>query len=198
MLRSLPVSAPSRRPARLLSLVVAFLLMGSLVGACGSKSTPAVVSNGSGTATTVSAGTTAAPGTCPTSNTTSFAKTKFVAHAGLAFGAFHRYLYKPFKAGTFSSGHHGRIFALIKAAAAALFIKHEVELAAGDVRANPTLCKAIAAPLRGFYSAISGLGSSIRGGGTTGIDQAQSSLSSVISTAGGHGVSIVPNNNASI
>jgi hypothetical protein len=41
---------------------------------------------------------------CPTSNTKSFAKTKFVLHAGLAFGAFHRYLYKPYQAGTFNKG----------------------------------------------------------------------------------------------
>jgi hypothetical protein len=197
VLRSSPVSAPPRRPARLLSLLVALLLTGSLVGACGSTSSTAV-SGGSGTASTASASAAAVPGTCPSSNTTSFAKTKFVAHTGLAFGAFHRYLYKPYQAGTFSHGHHGRVFALIKAAAATLFIKHEVVLAAGDVRANPTLCKAIAAPFRRFYSTISGLGSSITGGGTTGIDQAQSSLSSVISTAAGHGVSIVPDNTASL
>jgi hypothetical protein len=187
MTRPNPVSVLLRRPSRLLSLL----------GACGSKSTTAL-SSGSGTATTAGAGSTATPGTCPSSNTTSFAKTRFLAHAGLAFGAFHRYLYKPFKAGTFSKGHHGRLFALIKGAAAAVIIKHEVVLASGDVKANPTLCKAIAAPLSRFYSAITGLGGSIRSGGTTGIDQAQSSLSSVISTAGGHGVSIVPDDNASL
>jgi len=36
------------------------------------------------------------------------AKTKFVLHAGLAFGAFHRYIYEPFRSGAFTSPlHHG-------------------------------------------------------------------------------------------
>ena len=92
---------------------------------------------------------------CPTSDTTGFAKTKFVLHTGLAFGAFHRYLYKPFKAGTFQSGAHGRISALVKAGLAALFVKREVRLASEDVKANPTLCKMIAAPLRKVGDKIS-------------------------------------------
>lgn len=68
-------------------------------------------------------------------------------HSGLAFGAFHRYLYKPYQAGTFKKGASGRILAFIKGGLAALFIKREVRLATEDVKANPTLCKAIAAPL---------------------------------------------------
>src|SRR5882757_115478 len=84
---------------------------------------------------------------CPASNTIAFAKTKFLAHTGLAFGAFHRYLYKPFQAGTFKKGASGRITAFIKGGLAALFVKREIRLASEDVKANPTLCKAIAAPL---------------------------------------------------
>jgi hypothetical protein len=183
------------RPRRLLPVIVAFLLLVPLVGACGSKTTSSASSS---PGATTAAETGAAPGTCPTSNTTAFAKTKFVSHAALAFGAFHRYLYKPFKAGTFGSGHHGRILALIKGAAAAVFIEHEVRLAAQDVEANPTLCRAIAAPLRQFDNDVSGLGSTIKGGGTTAIPSAETSLDSVISTAGGQHVSIVPNDNASI
>jgi hypothetical protein len=83
---------------------------------------------------------------CPTSNTIAFAKTKFLAHTGLAFGAFHRYLYKPFQAGTFKKGASGRITAFIKGGLAVLFVKREIRLASEDVKANPTLCKAIAAP----------------------------------------------------
>ena len=37
-------------------------------------------------------------------STTHFAKTKFVLHAGLAFGAIHRYIYKPLRAGALHSG----------------------------------------------------------------------------------------------
>jgi hypothetical protein len=191
---SKPVPARSVRPRRLLSVLVALLMMSALVGACGSTSTSSP--GASGTTPAAEAG--ADPGQCPASNTKAFAKTRFVGHVALAFGAFHRYLYKPFKAGTFSSGHHGRFLGLIKAVAAGLVIKHEVRLAAEDVQANPTLCRDIAAPLRSFYAAISGLVTGIKGGDTTGIDGAQTSLASVISTAKGHAVSIVPDDNASI
>src|SRR4030088_2328381 len=53
-----------------------------------------------------------------------FAKTKVVLHMGLAFGAFHRYIYKPLRAGAFKSGAAGRVKALLKAGAAALFAVH--------------------------------------------------------------------------
>ena len=189
----MPVAA---RPLRLLFVVVAFLVIVPLVGACGSKATTTAPVSTPGATSVGATGT--EPGTCPASNTTTFAKTRFVGHAALAFGAFHRYLYKPFRAGTFRSGHRGRILAVLKGAAAVAFIDHEVRLAAQDAEANPTLCRAIAAPLRRFYTDVSGLGSSIKGGGTTGITSAETSLDSVISSAGGQGVSIVPNDNASI
>jgi len=81
----------------------------------------------------------AAVGTqCPSSNTKNFAKSRFVLHTGEAFGAFHRYLYKPYQAGSFHKGTPGRLKAFVKAGAAALFIKRQVRLATEDVKANPT------------------------------------------------------------
>jgi hypothetical protein len=53
-----------------------------------------------------------------------FAKTKFVLHAGLAFGAIHRYIYKPLRAGALRSGAPGRFKVLLKGAAAAVFAVH--------------------------------------------------------------------------
>jgi hypothetical protein len=138
------------------------------------------------------------PGTCPTSNTKSFAKTKFVLHLGLAFGAFHRYLYKPFRAGTFGKGAHGRFFAFAKAGAAAVFIEHEVRLAAADVEASPTLCKAIAAPMRSVYSSVSGAVTRLRHGDSSAVQSAQTSLGSIESTAASQGAKINESANPSI
>jgi hypothetical protein len=56
-----------------------------------------------------------------------FDKTKFALHAGLAFGAFHHFIYGPFKAG----GLHG-VAPLAKAGAAGLFTVHELKLAKAD------------------------------------------------------------------
>jgi hypothetical protein len=119
-------------------------------------------------------------------------------HAGLAFGAFHRYLYKPFRAGTFHSGAHGRLVAFVKAGLATVFIEHEIRLTAGDVQANPTLCKLIASPLRSLTADVSGTVSQLRAGNTTAVEGAQSSLGSITSLAKSKGASIVDNASTSI
>jgi hypothetical protein len=177
------------------ALVIPLLLLGLLAGCKSSTSASGgqgaaasqSLSTDAGTAAAGSGSATDAASSCPTSNTTDFAKTKFVLHTGLAFGAFHRYLYKPFKAGTFQSGAHGRISAFVKAGLAALFIKREIRLASEDVKANPTLCKAIAAPLQDVGDKISSAVSSLKGGdvsGISGIEQAVQSVEGKASTAG--------------
>jgi hypothetical protein len=80
-----------------------FLVTGllALTVACSSSSSSTSASaSGTGTAAAVAAG------TCPTSNTVKFAKTKFVADAALAGGAFKRYIYTPAKDGKLKKGAH--------------------------------------------------------------------------------------------
>ena len=50
-----------------------------------------------------------------------FAKARFVLHTGLALGAFKKWIYDPWKAGTFSQGAQGRKKAIAKAALAGAF-----------------------------------------------------------------------------
>src|SRR5205807_538341 len=69
-----------RRSAVLLAVISCLALVAA---GCGSKSSS---STSGGTVST---------------STTHLAKTKFVFHAGLAFGAFHHFVYKPFRAGDF-------------------------------------------------------------------------------------------------
>lgn len=178
------------------------LLAGGCKGGSTNASTP-VAPQASVTASSQSAPTQgAAPvdaNGCPTSNTTSFAKTKFVLHTGLAFGAFHRYLYKPFRAGTFTSGGKlHRVVVFAKAGAAALFIKREVRLASEDVKANPTLCKTLAAPLAKIGDGISGVVTKLKGGDTSGITDAQNSITSLEGQAASGGAAIKEDPNASI
>lgn len=102
---------------------------------------------------------------CPTSNTKAFAKTRFVLNSGLALGAFHRYLYKPYKSGAFSKGQKGRVSASIKAAGATGFIVWRLNHAKNDAAANPTLCRAIVAPVNQLVASIKGLKSRLLTGG---------------------------------
>jgi hypothetical protein len=132
---------------------------------------------------------------CPTSNTITFAKTKFVLHSGLAFGAFHRYLYKPYQAGTFKKGASGRITAFVKGGLAALFIKREIRLASQDVKANPTLCKAIAAPLGKIGDTVQGAFDKLKSGDASGVTNVNSLVSSVEGTSKTDGVPITENDN---
>ncbi|HEY0718987.1 MAG TPA: hypothetical protein VGD68_15325 [Streptosporangiaceae bacterium] len=190
---------------RLLALLMPLTLVMLLVAGC-SKSSPAG-SAGSGSASSGAASSGAAPSgssaasgsavptSCPT-EATGFAKTKFVTHAALGFGAFHRYIYKPFRAGTFRSGAHGRITAFIKAGLAALFIKREVRLAGDAAQNSPALCKAILSPLRTVSETVQDAVSKLRQGDASGVGAIQSAVSQVESQASSHGSKITENSNA--
>ena len=172
-------------------MLVLLLAAALLATGCSKSSTTSSTSvAGGGAGTPAGSNAAAAPGTCPTSNTTSFAKTKFVLHTGLAFGTFHRYLYKPFRAGGFSKGAHGRIVAFIKAGATALFVEHELRLATEDVKANPTLCKVLAAPLEKLGAGITGVVSKLKSGDSSGITDANSQISTLTSQSAAGGAPI--------
>lgn len=174
-----------------------------LVGGCGHKQAP--TGNNASSSESIPADPTGDAGdaapisqTCPAQATTSFAKTKFVAHSGLAFGAFHRWLWKPFQAGTFKKGANGRITAFVKGGLAALFVKREVRLAATDVQADPTLCKAIIAPLDKLGDTVQAAFDKLKGGDASGITDLNSSIGSIESTSQKDGVAIQEDENADL
>jgi hypothetical protein len=175
---------------RSLTLVLSLTLVVFLAAGCKSSSTGA-----SGSGATATAGASVAPTSCP-SEATGFAKTKFVAHAALGFGAFHRYIYKPYRAGTFKSGAHGRLLAFIKAALAALFIKREVRLAGVAAQKSPALCNHILVPLRTVSETVQAAVSKLKTGDTSGVGAVESAISQVKSQASSHGASITENDNA--
>lgn len=183
-------------------LLVIPVLMVTLV-ACGGGSGNRSVSNiaaQSTPATDTSAPTPGASGTeaseCPTSNTKAFAKTRFVTDAGLAFGAFHRYIYKPYKAGTFQAGASGRVKALAKAAAAGAFSINRLNAARKMVDASPLLCKTLKAPLAALAGSLGGLTGKLKAGNfsPSDIDSTNQQLESVRSQSGQAGAPITDQN----
>ena len=130
-----------------------------------------------------------AAGTCPTSNTVKFAKTKFVADAALAGGAFKRYIYTPAKDGKLKKGASGRVLALVKAAAAGAFVINRLKAAETAAQGNPTLCKVFVAPAQKFTAALTGLVGKAKSGGInpSDVDGASSALTDVhnAATSGG-------------
>jgi hypothetical protein len=92
-----------------------------------------------------------------------FAKTKFVLHAGLAFGAIHRYIYKPLRAGALHSGAPGRVKVLLKGAAAAIFAVHELRLAHNDALSSDLL-RPLTNKVDGLSSKLTGLVGGLKDG----------------------------------
>jgi hypothetical protein len=112
---------------------------------------------GSGSSNTSASGSGAA-----TSAAISHPKTKFVLHAGLAFGAFHHWIYKPAKAGAFAHPFLHKL-TLIKAGLAGLFVYHELKLALRDAQASPTLAKLVS-PITAVQNKLHSLAADIRSG----------------------------------
>src|ERR1700709_2431298 len=124
-------------------LAVALVALALVFAGCGSSSS----SSSSGGGASASSTDTGASST--STGTVHFAKTKFVLHAGLAFGAFHRYLYKPLRAGVFGKPLSHKA-ALVKPALATAFIVHELKIAYTDAQSSPILTKLVS-PLTGLH-----------------------------------------------
>ena len=179
---------------RLITLALSLTLVMFLAVGC--KSTTSA-SPPASSATSASAAPVAAATTCP-SQATDFAKTKFTAHAALGFGAFHRYIYKPFRAGTFKSGAHGRLLAFVKAGLAALFVEHEIREAGTAAQNSPTLCKLILTPLRTVSETVQAAVDKLKGGDASGISTVQNAVTQAESGAKSQGAAIVENQTASV
>ena len=169
---------------RSVALMAALALVVFLAAGCKSSATSAAGSSPAATATASAAAT-----SCP-SKATGFAKTKFIAHAGLAFGASHRYIYDPYRAGTFRSGAHGRLTAFLKAALAALFVKREIRLAGLAAQQSPALCKLVLTPLRTVSETVQDAVAKLKGGDTSGITSVEGAISQVKSSAASQGATI--------
>ncbi|MCF3180487.1 hypothetical protein IPZ70_11145 [Streptomyces polychromogenes] len=92
-----------------------------------------------------------------------FAKTRFVANAGLAAGATYQWIIKPYRAGKFKKGAKGRTFALIKAGLAGAFAYNRLKAAAENAQGDPLLSKAVA-PLTAGIDSLKNLATKLRKG----------------------------------
>jgi hypothetical protein len=175
-------------------LVVAPL---AFTAACSSSSSSTNAAAATGAAVSVAA--TATSSACPTKNTESFAKTKFVADVAIAGGAFKRYIYTPAKDGKFKKGANGRVLAFVKAAAAGALTVNRLEAAKTAAQANPTLCKLLAEPIAKFSAAVSGLISKAKGGSIdpSAVDNASSYLTGLHGAASQGGAAFTDNTGTS-
>ena len=143
--------APIARSGVAVALAGLLAALGLLAAGCGSGKTTT---------------TTNAQGQTVVSCQITFAKTKFLLHSGIAAGAFYRYIYDPWRAGSFKKGAPGRAKALAKAAASGVVVVHELKIAARDAQCDGPALKALARPMTAAVTAAGALTSlaSLTGG----------------------------------
>ena len=164
------------------SLLVTLVVCGLAIAGCGSSTSS---SSSAGGGSGGSSSTTPNVGRLPT--------VKFALHAGLAFGAFHRWIYKPLKNGTFTGGILKHKLALVKAGLAGLFAYHELKIAIQDARASPKLQKLVA-PITALGDKLKSIGDNAKSGNfdPSTITSANNNATSLSGLAKQAGVSITP------
>lgn len=143
----MPSSVPFRR------LLVALLLCCTVLvsaTACGSDGDSSASSSATPTGTS-------------SAEAQKFAKTRFVANAGVAAGATYQWVVKPYRAGKFKKGADGRTFALVKAGLAGTFAYNRLKAASDNAKGDPLLSKAVA-PLAASIASLKGLATKLRKG----------------------------------
>lgn len=168
------------RAARVIApvLVAPLLLTG-----CGAKDSTTTTPAGSNASASTSF-------SCPTDNTQTFPKVRFVTNVGLAAGAFRTWLWKPYQAGSFNQGADGRTAALVKGGLAAAFSAKQIHDAIDNVKADPTLCNAIGEPLSQLGSALDGLKDKVKNGDFTSLTSIEGLIGTVLSGSKKAGVEI--------
>lgn len=159
--------------------------------ASSSASSAASSATGSSDASSsASASSSAKPIDCPTDNTRKFAKTRFATDIGLTAGTFHRWIWKPYQAGTFQKGADGRVKAIAKAGATALLDVKLLDNAVKNAKANPSLCRTIAQPLGTAVDSVKNMKGDLTSGNFASIMAANTALSQIMSGSQQRGIKI--------
>ena len=94
-----------------------------------------------------------------------FDKTRFVAHLGVAFFAFHHFVSQPYKAGAFEANAPHRTKAIVKGGAALLFALHEVKVANRIAhKSSSPMLQALAGKLDAMETSFAGVGKKFKSG----------------------------------
>lgn len=157
---------------RTMAIALSIALLAFVAG-CSSSSSSHSAAGGAGVSSAVARASAAT--TCPAKSTKKAAKTLFVVDAGVAAGAFKKWIYSPWKAGAFKKGTKGRIKAMVKAAVAGAFVVNRLNAAKVNAQSDPLLCKLTIGPITKLTSSIQGLVGKAKTGRLTPADVGDSS-----------------------
>jgi hypothetical protein len=183
-----------------LPLLLALALLFTSAAACGSKTS--TTSSGSSSSTTSSSGSSqtgsspsggATPTSCASVGSKKIPKTRVLADLGISAGAFHRYIYKPIKSGSFTGATKTKkVVTLVKGAVAAGAIAHFLGNAIDNARSDATLCKYVP-NMTQIKTKLTAMGSQLRGGNTSQVDSTNSSFTDLQKQTG-----FTPDDNATV
>jgi hypothetical protein len=154
---------------RAIALVMGLMILMGGIAACHSSSSSTQAAPPASQTVSSAGSQTATPASCASVGTRKIPKTRLLADLALTYGAFHRYLYKPYKAGAFHKGADGRIKAIIKAGLATAVIVKLLSNAKENAAADPTLCKYVPS-MDNIKASLSTLADKIKGGSATSSD----------------------------
>ncbi len=189
-----------------LPLLLALALLFTGAAACGSKSKTSTTSGALGSASSSSSGSGssstpsgssasggATPASCASVGTKSIPKTRVLADLGISAGAFHRYIYKPIKSGSFTGATKtAKGVILVKGAVAAGAIAHFMGNAIDNARSDGTLCKYVP-NMTQIQAKLTAMGSQLRSGNTSAVDSTNGMLGQLQKQTG-----FKPNDNATV
>jgi hypothetical protein len=121
-----------------------------------------------------------------------FAKTKFVLYGGLAYGAFSRYIYKPYKAGSFKKGAPKRKRSIAKAAVAGAFTVNQLRLMRNAALSDDKL-RPLADNIAKITPTLASLAAGFQGGtlgSTSDLSSISSQLDALVTAAKAAGVDV--------
>lgn len=92
-------------------------------------------------------------------------KTRFLAHLGVAYFAFHHWVMKPYEQGAFANGAPHRTAALVKGGVALLFAMHEVKVSEKIAQhSKDPLLQKLDAGLAGLTGSFASIGQRMKSG----------------------------------
>ena len=154
---------------RLMALIIGVVILFGGATACGSSSKSTHAATSASQAAPGAGTQSASAASCAKAGTRKIPKTRLLADLGLTYGAFHRYLYNPYKAGSFHQGANGRTKAIIKAGLASAAIVKLLSNASKNAAADPTLCKYVP-NIDNIKGSLGNLTSKVKGGTATSTD----------------------------
>jgi hypothetical protein len=120
-------------------------------------------------------------------------KTRFLAHLGVAYFAFHHWVLKPYEQGSFAQGAPHRTAAIVKGGVALLFAVHEIHVSEKIAQhSKDPLLQKLDTGLASLTSSFESVGQRLKSGtaDTQGIDMLQGQTNQLNSTATASGAPI--------